>query len=344
MSLRKQLSDLLIELLPASPKDAIKGTELIRLIRLRLQGKYSDASLRYHFSIMSCDPSSPIAKVEKGQGYYRRSAHLPALSGAHELVSLTQGRLDELQDQDEIDHVLLRVRKFHAVVQKYAESRELFTFRFHESLAQEAQYGNLWKFPEMVWINWERGEYLDEGLELDPRHLRLKNQLALPPYHLDSVRLRLSARHESIREDLFQCMSASLWAQGGELIYAESLEDEYLGEQIRLLAEVSGVGVTTFGLTLDELGDLPHPEQILNAQPRETEALLERLDIERLATAKTRSHCRWDVLQDLWNDYDEIKKLFDWIDESISEGFVKPYQHSEEAPASEELAEAEEEA
>ena len=73
MSLRNQLSELLSDLLPINPKAAVKGTELIRLLRLKLSGEYSDASLRYHFSVMSCDPSSPIAKVEKGQGYYRRT-------------------------------------------------------------------------------------------------------------------------------------------------------------------------------------------------------------------------------------------------------------------------------
>jgi len=79
MSLRKQLTEALPEYLPANPKEAIKGTELIRLIRMKLDGNYSDASLRYHFSIMSCDPTSPIAKVEKGQGYYRRTAPRNAL-------------------------------------------------------------------------------------------------------------------------------------------------------------------------------------------------------------------------------------------------------------------------
>ena len=53
MSLRKQLTDILPGLLPSNPADAIKGTELIRLVRLPLDGSYSDASLRYHFSIMS---------------------------------------------------------------------------------------------------------------------------------------------------------------------------------------------------------------------------------------------------------------------------------------------------
>ena len=46
MSLRTQLSDILPALLPHNPSEAIKGTELIRLVRLQLTGNYSDAPLR----------------------------------------------------------------------------------------------------------------------------------------------------------------------------------------------------------------------------------------------------------------------------------------------------------
>ena len=72
MNLREQLRLLLHEILPHDPADSIKGTELIRLVRLRLGDGYSDATLRYHFSILSYDPTSPIAKVDQGQGYYQR--------------------------------------------------------------------------------------------------------------------------------------------------------------------------------------------------------------------------------------------------------------------------------
>lgn len=68
MSLRSQLEELLPELLPSDPAQAIKGTELIRLVRLRLGEEYSDASLRYHFSFMASEPDSEIAKVELRPG------------------------------------------------------------------------------------------------------------------------------------------------------------------------------------------------------------------------------------------------------------------------------------
>jgi len=325
MSLRTQLSELLAEILPSNPREAIKGTELIRLLRLRMDGAYSDASLRYHFSVMSCDPRAPIAKVEKGQGYYKRGASMPALSGAQELVAMQQGRLDELGDSQSIDQAMLRLGKFRAIVQKYAETRNKFTFEFRESLSAGAPLGNLWKFPEMVLIDWEHGEFDDDGLELDPAHLALKQTLGLPPYRLESIRMRVETSHDSFREDLFQTMSASMWAHCGELFLAGSIQDEFLGDQVRTLAAELGIGVTSFGLAPGDLDDLPHPAQIENAMDRETEALMGRLKIEKISSAKARAHCGWDSLQSLRHDHPEMNQLLAWLGGSLESGKVKPF-------------------
>ena len=300
MSLRNQLSELLSDLLPINPKEAVKGTELIRLLRLKLNGEYSDASLRYHFSVMSCDPSSPIAKVEKGQGYYRRGASMPELSRVQGIVSISQRNLDGLDDHNALDQAMLRLNKFRAIVQKYAETKGQFTFEFRESLSKEAPLGNLWKFPEMVMIDWEHGDFSENGLELDPAHLALKQTLGLPPYRLSSVRMRVDTSYDTFREDLFQAMSASLWANGGELYLADSIADE-------------------------NLDDLPHPSQITNAMDRETEALMSRVNIERISAGESRTHCGWESLEALRRDHPEINQLLAWLGGSLESGIVKPF-------------------
>ena len=328
MSLRSQLTDLLSVILPANPKEAIKGTELIRLLRLRMDGAYSDASLRYHFSVMSCDPSSPIAKVDKGQGYYKRGASMPALSGAQELVAMQQGRLDDLGSNDSVDQAMLRLSKFRAIVQKYAETRGHFTFEFRESLSAGAPLGNLWKFPEMVLVDWEHGEFNEDGLELDPAHLALKQTLGLPPYSLSSVRMRVEINHNSFREDLFQTMSSSLWANSGDLYVAGPIDDESLGDQVRNLANRLEIGVVSFGLSPSDLDDLPHPAQIQNAMERETEALMGRLKVEKVSSSKTRNHCGWESLEALRHDHPEMNQLLAWLGGSLELGKVKPFQAS----------------
>jgi hypothetical protein len=326
MSLRTQLSELLADILPSNPRDSMKGTELIRLLRMNLDGDYSDASLRYHFSVMSCDPNSPIAKVEKGQGYYKRSPALPALSGAQELVAMKQGRLDGLGDGSAVDQAMLRLGKFRAIVRKFAETQSKFTFEFRKSLAAGAPLGNLWKFPEMVLIDWEHGRFDDDGLSLDPAHLALKQSLGLPPYLLTSIRMRVLTDHDSFREDLFQTMSCSRWANQGLLYLAGGIADESLADQIRGLATEIGIGVTTFGLTPQDLDDLPHPAQIENALDRETEALMSRLQVEKVISPKRRTHCGWESLQVLRHDHPEMNQLLAWLGGSLENGKVRPFQ------------------
>ncbi|WP_193211558.1 hypothetical protein [Luteolibacter marinus] len=327
MSLRTQLTDILPPLLPSNPSDAIKGTELIRLARLQLEGAYSDASLRYHFSIMSCDPASPIAKVEKGQGYYRRTAPVPALTGAQELLALSHGRLDEFSaDHEAVDLALERMRKFRAVVMRYYDVNGRFPFVFRQAFAQGSSLGNLWKFPEVALVDWETGDAPDEELTLDPAMLSLKQRLGLPPFRLHAARLRIQPALNSFREDFFQALSASMWAQGGELLYAAPIEDEALADGLRRLNAVFGVGVMSFGLTAAALDDLPRPANILNAHPRETEALMERLDIHRVAAPHSRQHIDWQALDGLRSESPEIGKLILWLNSCIEKGRAEAFR------------------
>jgi hypothetical protein len=327
MSLRKQLTDILPILLPGNPADSIKGTELIRLTRLQLSGNYSDASLRYHFSIMSCDPASPIAKVEKGQGYYRRSAPLPALSGAQELLALTQGRLDDLThaDSDMVDGTMLRIRKFRAVVTRYFEINGRFPFAFRQAFGKESPISNLWKYPELVLVDWETGGSPDEEMSLDETMLAFKQRLGIAPFRLHAARLRIQPSLQTYREDFFQTLAVSMWAQGGELVYAAPIEDEALADGLRRLSATFGVGVTSFGLTAEALEDLPRPANILNAHPRETEAIMARLEFNRISAPKSRPHLDWAALTSMRNESEEAEKLVRWLTRCIdgrrAEGF-----------------------
>lgn len=327
MSLRKQLTDILPSLLPGNPADSIKGTELIRLTRLQLSGNYSDASLRYHFSIMSCDPASPIAKVEKGQGYYRRSAPLPALSGAQELLALTQGRLDDLThaDSDMVDGTMLRIRKFRAVVTRYFEINGRFPFAFRQAFGKESPISNLWKYPELVLVDWETGGSPDEEMSLDETMLAFKQRLGIAPFRLHAARLRIQPSLQTYREDFFQTLAVSMWAQGGELVYAAPIEDEALADGLRRLSATFGVGVTSFGLTAEALEDLPRPANILNAHPRETEAIMARLEFNRISAPKSRPQLDWAALTSMRNESEEAEKLVRWLSRCIdgrrAEGF-----------------------
>lgn len=333
MSLRTQLNDILPSLLPSNPSDAIKGTELIQLTRRNLNGNYSDASLRYHFSIMSCDPSSSIAKVEKGQGYYRRSMALPALSGAQELLAWTQGRLDDLgSDGTSVDEAMLRIRKFRAIVTRYYEINGRFPFIFRDPFSASSPLGNLWKYPELVLVDWETGGLPDEEMSLDDSMLSLKQRLGIAPFRLHSARLRISPSLLTFREDFFQTLAVSMWAQGGELIYAEPIEDEALAEGLRKLSAAFGIGVISFGLTPEVLDELPRPANILNSHPKETEAIMAKLDLNRISPVQSRPHIDWAALGAMRNESPEAEKLVRWLMNCIESRRAEPFKNESVSP------------
>lgn len=324
MSLRDQLNQLLPTLLPSDPKSSIKGTELIRLVQLKLDEDYSDASLRYHFSIMSCDPTSPIAKVEKGQGYYLRSSQLPALSSAQGLLSMKQGKLNVL-DADDVDssnEQLNRLNKFNAIVQKYSERLGRFPFIFHDALSEHSPLDNLWKFPEITLVEWDTVDSQDGVFTLDPEWIKMRQNQGVAPYSLKNIRLRTSCSVHSYREDFFQTLSASGWSHSGYLYYANTIEDEALQESLRLLSQKFGIGVVTFGLSNEALDDLPSSAHLLNAQSREIDALMERIEIRHVSQADESAQLDLRQLKAIKNDSLEISELFKWIHNSLENGSI----------------------
>ncbi len=110
-----------------------------------------------------------------------------------------------------------------------------------------------------------------------------------------------------------------MWAQGGELVYAAPIEDEALADSLRRLSAAFGIGVTSFGLTPESLDELPRPANILNAHPRETEAIMAKLDINRIAAPMTRPHLDWAALSSMRNESEEAEKLVLWLTRCIDE-------------------------
>lgn len=67
-TLWQQLDALYPKVLPADPAKAMNGTALLAALKDQLVGAYADSSLRQHFSEMSKDTTSAIAKVTTGNG------------------------------------------------------------------------------------------------------------------------------------------------------------------------------------------------------------------------------------------------------------------------------------
>ena len=147
MNLREQLRNLLPDLLPDDPADAIKGTELIRLVRLRLGDGYSDATLRYHFSILSYDPTSPIAKVDQGQGYYQRQKKL---SGSNGII-----RQSFFDDASEGDQAWSRYLRLVAIYERLCLLRGHYPFLLNRTSSGAPSMEGEWDVPDLVVAEWD---------------------------------------------------------------------------------------------------------------------------------------------------------------------------------------------
>ncbi len=302
MNLRDQLKDILPEILPTNPADPIKGTELIRLIKFSLKQEYSDATLRYHFSIMCCDPASPIAKVEQGQGYYLRRVP-PGLSAAGP-ATLAQAKLGLMFETtpELVDRALARALKFRAIFERDMDLAGKFPFVFESSFAPGAPYENLWKCPDAAVLDWGGGEPTDNGLHISPKLLELKRTMGVPPFTMASVKLKVSVSHDSYREDFYQALSHARWGHLGELVVATPIRDEQLAEE--------------------------------QMTPREFEAVLARVKRQRLTSPRSRI-LEWGLIEQVREGNAEFQELFVWVQRCLEDG--KAYRRAEFARLMEEI-------
>ena len=170
MNLREHLRILRPEILPSSAADAIKGTDLIRLIRYRLGDEYSDATLRYHFSILSYDPTSPIAKVDQGQGYYLRTKR-SATSALASRVGLF-----EPTGTAEIDAMRQRYLRVIAIYERLCHQRGQFPFVLNGHSGLPLRVESDWEVPDVVCADWEVETGHDEQPRFDETMLSLRRR------------------------------------------------------------------------------------------------------------------------------------------------------------------------
>lgn len=304
MNLRQQLDQILPSLLPTDPAQALKGTELIRLVRLRLEGDYSDASLRFHFSALAGDPSSLLSKVEKSQGYFRRP--VPSERPA---ISIQQPLLASLAVEFSGDGAPLDVQRKQKVLAisllHYEQTR--FT-PYLLTPPPDAQPCDPWITPQLLLVDSPlTGD--EDGFHQDTSTLRTRQLLGLPALPLHAVSISLIPSLESCREQFFRAMSSTAWTHSGELLYAESVTDDALASTLRNLGVTHGMGVTSLGLSMEQIDELPPAYEIMEADAERTETLLEKLDPVVLVPARPRPTLDAAALEDVFKNAPHISDL-----------------------------------
>jgi len=310
MSLRSQLEELLPELLPSDPAQAIKGTELIRLVRLRLGEEYSDASLRYHFSFMASEADSEIAKVERGQGYYRR---VRKGDGRHDAP---RGLLPLFLGESEPDALNFRAKALALAVRQYdTMGRGVFVFSTSET-------GTSWVKPDLAVVEWPEGEWEGHALVFDQSALPRRRMIGAPMMGIRGVCVARMPGGEDGRREFFRTLATSRWAQCGELVIVGELPDDSECAALRGLAAEFGVGVLCLEIADERLGELPGAEEIFKAGDEECAALLAELTPVRLAAGRLKT-LEADAGEILGG---EFGALFDWLAACLERGSVEEYE------------------
>ena len=310
MNLREHLRHILPEILPTQPSEAIKGTELIRLVRFRLGDEYSDATLRYHFSILSYDPTSPIAKVDQGQGYYLRLKRSSSTGSIGRHGSF-------FESMEEGDLVRQRYLKMLAIYERLSLGRAQFPFVLNGKHGMQLRVDGDWETPDLICADWDVETGADEQPRFDETMISLRRHLGGPEVGITGVTMKLSASLETFSPDFFQALSATRWATQGELVVAEAINDEALVESLRSLGHQFGVGISTLGVDLNALDGLPDAESILGMTASEFEAVQTMLTIHRLTAPAQRPTLDWSTLAQLRKKYPHVSELVKWLSECL---------------------------
>lgn len=329
-SLWEQLGALLPSVLPDAPEKAVNGTELIKLVRPKLTGTYADASLRQHFSRMSADSTSMIAKVDSGHGYYlRKVAPTTAVGTAEEAEGAAPPTGTPGTTTDMATGIGgLPEEKFRALFMRYAELENRFAMRVDHTRAERAEAGvNKWKFPDVVLLDWDVGQVADEGYRLDKNLLEVKRSLGEQPFRLTSVELKVALTLAGFRENFFQCVSNSKWAHHSLLAVACPLDDTTLVEELRRLGTSYDVTIVSYSLDAAKLQTLPSADRITSMTDEEFDEVASSMKLATVATGRQRAGLDWEHIKDMRDRTNDFIVLFEWIAHCLKEG--RPFSYSD---------------
>jgi len=318
-SLRDQLREILPKVLPPDPQDAVRGTELIYLIRQHLNQRYSDATLRYHFSVMCCDLSAPIAKVDQGQGYYLRRAYAnPATSQS--LLPL-QGEQTLADEDDLLGRQLARSRKFQAIFALYQRRLGLPVFLVPTRDDDGADpRSDLWKFPDAILARRfpEMPHGRSRAAQETARRIDLRSSLGLPPLSVHAFRLCLAAEPPTARELFFQAVSTTSWAHSGELAFAQPISDPELRQSLFSLGTTFGIGIASFGIPQGRLDELAEGPSLIQLTGRPLDSLLAEIQFDRITAPTPQAQLDWDALVSIAEGHPALASLLPWLAQSPS--------------------------
>lgn len=249
MSLREQLYDILPTLLPAREEDAIKGRELIARVRAVLGDAYSDHTLRSQFSFIALDPSSCLARVPNGQGYYLRHP-----GDEESLQNLFREGAEGSRESSNLYHKAL------ALAVRLYDTAGLGVFVYPPEETES------WERPDLVAVQWPAGHREADGTYVIEEHAQH------PTFR--AVTVVLADSQADVRRAFYRALACGLWAEETELLVLPGAEDP---EELANLAARFGVGIRFLEVDAALLTAMPRADEIFRMNEAAARALLYEL-------------------------------------------------------------------
>lgn len=268
MSLRDQLYNILPTLLPPRAEDAIKGRELIARVRAVLGDAYSDHTLRSQFSFMVLDPTSCLARVPNGQGYYLRNP-----GDEDSLQSLFREDAESALDNRNLYHKAL------ALAVRLYDTAGLGVFVYPPEEEES------WNRPDLVAVQWPAGHIDAQGAYV------IEDTEAAPRFR--AVTVVPAESQEDVRRGFYRALACGLWAEETELLVLPGAETP---EELTALAARFGVGIRSLEVDAALLSALPRAADIFRMEAADARTLLAELAQTVHAHPRTRPYSEADAL------------------------------------------------
>ncbi len=325
LNLMEKIESVLSEVLP-DQQNAINGVKLANLISNKLPD-VKESTIRQYLTSLHNDPSSILAKIPGRQGYYKRdSISIEIRDG------LNEKQLAKIERDEETASARDKQReeKFRAIFARYNESTSasMLSISIEHTIGKKREKGaNKWKFPDIVLVSWEVGEFSDDVFRINSSMLKIRQSLGEQPFKLYSNELKAEIRFSNLRENFFQCVSNSKWAHVAQLVIAVDINDQKLLEELSRLGKSYDVTIVTYGLSHELLDELPDAKAIINMESDDFESKVEsKVNVKIINTAKERDTLDWDHIKDLKQQNRDFNALFDWISFCLKEEKAYPYQ------------------
>lgn len=301
--------------LPSKNEEPIKGTDLINNLRPYLNKSNSDNTIRNYLSQMSRNENSPIAKSSRGHGYYCRFTR-DDLEESYQIPSnediCSNNQLDVLKRDAQREEI------FRALYISYLSSINRFPALIdHTKSKRDSKGTNVWRFPDVVGIEWSDGilTQIGEKLRLNRHMAEMKRGSGDFLFNVISDELKVYIDYPSHRKSFFQCVSNSSWANGAQLVVAMKISDAKLVEILRKLGSKHDISIICFNFTESNFDTLPSADVIRNLNDADQLVLLEDFcsEIEVVYKCQKINKLDYSQFNDLSNLSDEFMNISKWI-------------------------------